>query len=198
MTRRSAAVCLSLAVLLVSLTLSAAQNGRGPVGPVGRPQAFTQRVLTTGLEGPWELRWGPDGRLWVTERTGKRITRVNPADGSKVVALTIPGVHQSVEQDGLLGMALHPELLRGTGADYVYVSFTYAVNPPPEVIRRGMIRRYTYDPATQMLGSPVDLLTGLPVHNDHISGRLAFGPDQKAVSQRRRSRKQLPGECLHP
>jgi PQQ-dependent dehydrogenase (s-GDH family) len=176
MTRRSAAVGLSLAVLLAGLSLSAAQNGRGPDG---RPQAFTQRVVATGLQGPWELRWGPDGRLWVTERTGKRITRINPADGSKTVALTIPGVHQSVEQDGLLGMAFHPELLRGTGADYVYVYFTYAVNPPPEVIRRGMIRRYTYDPSTQMLGSPVDLLTGLPVHNDHISGRLAFGPDQK-------------------
>jgi hypothetical protein len=26
-------------------------------------------------------------------------------------------------------MALHPELLRGTGADYVYLYLTYAVNP---------------------------------------------------------------------
>src|SRR5580765_1140924 len=171
MTRRSASVCLSLAVLLVGLSLSAAQNGRGSDG---RPQEFTQRVLTTGLEGPWALRWGPDGRLWVTERTGKRITRINPADGSKAVALTIPDVHQSVTQDGLLGMALHPQLLRGTGTDFVYVYFTYAVNRPPEVVRRGMIRRYTYDRDTQALKSPVDLLTGLPVHNDHVSGRLAL------------------------
>jgi PQQ-dependent dehydrogenase (s-GDH family) len=42
-----------------------------------------------------------------------------------------------------------------------------------------MIRRYTYDPGTQTLKSPVDLLTGLPAHNDHVSGRLVFGPDRK-------------------
>jgi PQQ-dependent dehydrogenase (s-GDH family) len=172
--KRQTAVCLSLVVLLAGF--SAAQSGKEALG---KPETFTQRVLATGLEGPWELVWGPDGRLWVTERTGKRITRINPADGSKAVALTIPEVHQSVTQDGLLGMALHPDLLRGTGADFVYVYFTYAVNRPPEVVRRGMIRRYTYDRDTETLKSPLDLLTGLPVHNDHVSGRLAFGPDRK-------------------
>jgi len=172
--KRESAVGVLLVVLLGGL--SAAQSGKDALG---KPYTFTQRVVTTGLEGPWELAWGPDGRLWVTERTGKRVIRINPADGSKSVALTIPEAHQSVTQDGLLGMALHPELLRGTGADFVYVYFTYAVNRPPEVVRRGMIRRYTYDRDTGTLKSPLDLLTGLPVHNDHVSGRLALGPDRK-------------------
>ena len=174
MTRRNAALCLSLVVLLIGL--AAAQDRSAASG--SRP-AFSMRVLAGNLEGPWEMSWGPDGRLWVTERTGMRVTRINPADGTKTVAVTIPDVHQSASQDGLLGMALHPELLRGTGADYVYVFLTYAVNPPPEVHRRAMIRRYTYHPDTQTLTSPVDLLAGLPAHNDHVSGRLAFGPDRK-------------------
>ena len=174
MTRRTVAVCLSLVVCLIGP--SAAQDRRDAGG---RHDAFSMRVAASDLEGPWEMSWGPDGRLWVTERTGKRVTRINPADGTKTVAVTISDLHQSASQDGLLGMALHPELLRGTGADYVYVYLTYAVNPPPEVVRRGMIRRYTYDPGTQTLKSPVDLLTGLPAHNDHVSGRLAFGPDRK-------------------
>ena len=114
--RRTAALCLSLVVLFIGL--SAAQD-RSDAG--GRHDAFSMRVLAGGLEGPWEVSWGPDGRLWVTERTAKRVTRINPADGTKTVAVTIPEVHQSASQDGLLGMALHPELLRGTGADYVYV-----------------------------------------------------------------------------
>src|SRR6186997_220865 len=113
MTRRNAALCLSLVVLLIGL---AAAQDRSNAG--GNHGAFSMRVLAGQLEGPWEMSWGPDGRLWVTERTGKRVTRINPADGTKTVAVTIPDVHQSASQDGLLGMALHPELLRGTGADY--------------------------------------------------------------------------------
>ena len=76
------------------------------------PESFVSRVVTTDLAGPWEITWGPDGFLWITERVGKRITRVNPADGSRTVAITIEEVYQSLAQDGLLGMALHPDLLK--------------------------------------------------------------------------------------
>ena len=40
------------------------------------PESFTSRVVTSGLESPWEITWGPDGFLWVTERVGKRVVRV--------------------------------------------------------------------------------------------------------------------------
>ena len=82
-------------------------------------------MLVSGLAGPWELTWGPDNMLWVTERTGKRVTRIDPATGNRSVAITIAEVSAPGGQDGLLGMALHPELLRGTGQDYVYVAYTY-------------------------------------------------------------------------
>ena len=36
------------------------------------------RVLTSGLEGPWEVTWGPDDMLWVTERAGRRVVRIDP------------------------------------------------------------------------------------------------------------------------
>ncbi len=32
---------------------------------------FQKKVLVSGLQGPWELTWGPDNMLWVTERTGE-------------------------------------------------------------------------------------------------------------------------------
>jgi len=38
------------------------------------------RVLPTKLEHPWEIAFDPDGYLWITERTGKRVTRVNPGE----------------------------------------------------------------------------------------------------------------------
>jgi PQQ-dependent dehydrogenase (s-GDH family) len=142
-------------------------------------EPFTTRVVTTGLEGPWEITWGPDERLWVTERTGRRVTRVNPADGSKTTAVTISEVFQNHGQDGLLGLALHSDILRGTGNDFVYVAYTYDADSGPELNRRGKIRRYTYDRASQTLQSPMDLISNLPAGTDHLAFRLAFGPDQK-------------------
>ncbi len=66
------------------------------------PESFVSRVVATDLAGPWEVTWGPDGFLWITERVGKRITRVNPADGSKTVAVTIDEVYQTLAQAGFL------------------------------------------------------------------------------------------------
>ena len=74
------------------------------------------RVVAGALGNPWEITWGPDGYLWVTERSAFRVTRINPADGSKHVALTLDDAYQSVDQDGLLGLALHPDLLKGRAA----------------------------------------------------------------------------------
>jgi PQQ-dependent dehydrogenase (s-GDH family) len=141
------------------------------------PERFAMRVVTQGLDAPWEITWGPDGRLWVTERRGRRVLRVNPADGATAVALAIPEAHQSVTQDGLLGLALHPQLLKGSGNDVVFVAYTYDDAPGPAFVRRMAVRRYAYDAATGQLGSPADVLTALPVHDDHIAGRLVFGPD---------------------
>ncbi len=142
-------------------------------------EPFTLRVLPTALAQPWEIAFGPDGYLWITERTGKRVTRVNPADGSAHVALTIAEVYQNARQDGLLGMALHPDLLQDKGNDYVYLAYTYDAAAGSAVDRRAKIRRYTYAAASQTLAAPVDLISNLPASTDHNSGRLVFGADQK-------------------
>ena len=139
------------------------------------PESFTLSVLTTGLEYPWEITWGPDEYLWVTERTAKRVTRVYPVDGTQNVAVTIPEAYQSIAQDGVLGLALHPGLLQGAGDDYVYVAFTYLEDSRARL----KVRRFSYDPGTGDLESPVDLIVGLPAHDDHLAGRLAIGPDEK-------------------
>jgi len=158
-----------VALALVSSTLLAIQQ-REP---------FTFRVVTTGLENPWEVAWGPDQNLWVTERTGKKVTRVNVTDGSKTTAVMINEVFQNHSQDGLLGMALHPGLLRNTGNDYVYVAYTYDADSGANLNRQGKIRRYTYDAPSRALQNPVDLVSGLPAGTDHVALRLVFGPDQK-------------------
>jgi hypothetical protein len=69
--------------------------------------------------------------------------------------------------------------LRNTGNDFVYLVLTYDSDPGPAEVRRMSIRRYSYDSTTGTMGSPVDLLSGLPAGDDHVSGRLVFGQDQK-------------------
>src|SRR5579862_6057145 len=162
----------------------------GPESVMRGTKQFRRSVLVSGLAGPWEVTWGPDNMLWVTERTGKRVTRVNPASGKRKVAATIPEVSAPGGQDGLLGMALHPDLLRGLGADYVSLFYTYvdqrkgphATFTDPKSPYRflyGKPVRMSYEKTTETLGNPVELITGLPVGNDHISGRLKIGPDRE-------------------
>ncbi|MGH3785237.1 MAG: glucose/sorbosone family PQQ-dependent dehydrogenase [Pseudonocardiaceae bacterium] len=140
-------------------------------------EPFTFRVLTTGLADPWEITWGPDGFLWVTEKTGRKVTRVNPSDGSKHTVITIADVYSSESQDGLLGMAFRGDFLKGNND--IYLAYTYDADPGPVVDRRAKIARFVYDPAMQTSNQPVDVITNLPASTDHNSGRLLVGPDQK-------------------
>ena len=155
----------------------------GPETVVRGTKQFRQSEVVTGLAGPWELTWGPDNMLWVTEQTGKRITRVNPATGERKVAVTIDEVSAPGGQDGLLGLALD------LGNSFVYAGYTYVDRSlPPHEERTPTspyrylytkIVRFTYDRAKETLGNPVTLVAGLPAGNDHNAGRLKIGPDRK-------------------
>lgn len=147
-----------------------------PCAPAAAP-SFVMRVVTLGLSSPWEISWGPDAQLWVSERAGKRIVRVDPASGRRRTVVQIADAHQSSGQDGVLGFALHPQLLRGTGSDYIYVAYTYDADPGTALARRIKIVRYTYAANAEAASSPRVLISGLPGSDDHNAGRLVFGPD---------------------
>jgi glucose/arabinose dehydrogenase len=130
----------------------------------------TAAVLTTGLHVPWELVWGPDNFLWMTERNG-RISRVNPTTGQVLPLSTISEVTETGES-GLLGMALHPDLL--TTAPYVYIVYNYTSSG---ALKERLVR-LTYSASAGTLGSPLILLdniTSVPTHN---GSRLLILPDR--------------------
>jgi PQQ-dependent dehydrogenase (s-GDH family) len=166
-------------VVLIAAAASASAAAQQTARPQPAPERFTQRVIATALSGPWEVTWGPDRRLWVTERVAKQVVRIDPADGSRQVAARIADVHQSVAQDGLLGLALHPDFSLNRGNDFVYVAMTYDDDPGPALARRLGIRRYRFDAATSTLVDPAEILRGLPSHDDHVGGRLTIGPDRR-------------------
>ena len=127
-----------LAVFVIAAMAATALQSQTP---------FAKRVVTSGLEDPFQMVWGPDGYLWVTERTAGRVTRVLPSDGSKTPAITIADLLTD-GPGGLLGMALDPGLLKGTGNDHVYVAYTYDADADPATVsRRTKIVRFTYDRA---------------------------------------------------
>jgi PQQ-dependent dehydrogenase (s-GDH family) len=139
-------------------------------------EGFSVSVLATNLSQPYNILYGPDDALWITERVAKNITRVDPNNGSKLNSMPVPNVHQSAGQDGLMGMAFDPNF---NNTHHIYVAYTYDANPGEEFDRRTKITRFTYDPVAGTIGEPADLINGLSGSTHHNAGRMTFGPDGK-------------------
>ena len=127
--------------------------------------APTVETLVSGLDTPWDLVWGPDGQLWVSERAG-RIWRVDPGSGER----TLVGEVEVTEsgESGLMGLAFHPEF----GSEpWVYAAHSYR--------RGGGIRnrlvRMRYDGTR--LGPPEPIFVEIPGNRVHDGSRLGIGPD---------------------
>ena len=134
---------------------------------------FKATVLVDGLGSPWEVLWGPDNSLWVTERQAKSISKVDPKKGKHKVLYTFNNAVAAPPHQGVLGLALDPQFLKGN--NYVYTAYTYEVNGE----KHARIVRMTYDPKTETLRDETAILDNLPASVDHNSGRLRFGPDGK-------------------
>ena len=123
---------------------------------------------------PVDLQHAGDGsdRLFVVEQSGVIWVFDNDRDvTAKRVFLDIQGpVNGSNNEEGLLGLAFHPEY---PDSGYFYVNYT-AANP-----RRTVVARYgvSTNPDSADGNSAVEVLSfGQPFGN-HNGGQLAFGPD---------------------
>ncbi|TGE21816.1 T9SS type A sorting domain-containing protein [Hymenobacter aquaticus] len=125
--------------------------------------------LTTNLAVPWELIWGPDNFIWMTERGG-RISRVNPTTGEVRPLLTVPDVTQTGES-GLLGMVLHPDF---PATPYLYIVYNYTDGG---VLKEKLVR-YSFSVATNSLSAPLVLLGNITAATTHSGSRLLILPDR--------------------
>lgn len=116
----------SLPGLALLTSLAACAGEQSPAdGPAPRSVTpeFTSGVVVAetvagGLVHPWALEFLPDGRMLVTERTGR--LRIVSADGTVSQPLTgVPEV-RAVSQGGLLDVALDPDFATNR---LVYLSF---------------------------------------------------------------------------
>ena len=139
-------------------------------------EPFSVRTVIGNQRMPHDLVYGPDNNIWYTERFAGRVSYVNPSTSLKTVVLTLGSkMVLAGGQDGLMGLALHPQFL--TGKPYAYISYTY--QSLSNTVRKTRIERYTYNFSTRVLENPVTILENIPGSNDHNSARISIGPDLK-------------------
>ncbi|TGE27232.1 PQQ-dependent sugar dehydrogenase [Hymenobacter metallicola] len=163
--KRFASITLLAATLLAGAPAARAQTTTFQVGAT----TVSMTPLADNLSVPWELVWGPDNFIWMTERGG-RISRLNPNTGQVLPLLTVADVTQTGES-GLLGMVLHPDF---TTSPYVYIVYNYTEG---SILKEKLVR-YTYTAGTGTLSAPLVLLGNITATTTHSGSRLLILPDR--------------------
>jgi glucose/arabinose dehydrogenase/mono/diheme cytochrome c family protein len=120
------------------------------------------RVIADSLDIPWEILWGPDDKIWVTEQKGS-VSQIDPQTGEKKRLLQLKDVW-FLRTAGLLGMAIHPDIRK---MPFVYLNYTFLRNEKPF----SRLVRYTWH--KDSLVSP-RVLMEIPANNGHSGSRLSI------------------------
>jgi aldose sugar dehydrogenase len=153
-------VCIIFAILL-GLSYSSCKEKESGSSVIPESGSDSVRIVKSGLSYPWEIQWGKDNHIWMTERGGK-ISRINPATGSTVFSFNINEV-ESRGEGGLLGMALHPDFLNN---GYLYVAYNYTKSG--EYVEK--LVRYTY--SSNSLSQPTIIVDNIEAAGIHNGSRI--------------------------
>ena len=136
-------------------------NGHAQVTPV---------VFAEGFTNPVSIAHAGDERLFVVERGGT----IRIIDGDGTVAATpfldIPGIIKSGGEQGLLGLAFHPDYAEN---GYFFVNYT-------DLDGNTVIARYSVSAADSDVADPESGLVVLSIdqpYANHNGGDVKFGPD---------------------
>lgn len=162
------------------------------VSLVAQGEPFTKRTVVSGLNAAWEMLYGPNDSLWVTENKSYLISRINIADGNKTVLLDLRATDASINftaaapnqpQGGLMGLVIHPNLYSTDPAvrsakPWVYAAYVYNKGVCPgtntSCVYTSKIVRFDYNGNT--LSNPTTIISTIPGSSDHNSGRLVISP----------------------
>ncbi|HEX5654476.1 MAG TPA: PQQ-dependent sugar dehydrogenase [Chitinophagaceae bacterium] len=135
------------------------------------PAGIKDSVIVSGLSHPWEILWGPDQFIWMTERGG-RVSRVNPNTGQVLPLITIAEV-VSQGEGGLLGMALHPSF---STTPHVFLVYNYLNGGS----YREKLVRFSYN--GNSLVNPVTIIDNIDAASIHNGSRLLVVNDKLFMS----------------
>jgi PQQ-dependent dehydrogenase (s-GDH family) len=146
---------------------------------------------TKGMNSAWELVYGPDDSLWVTESHNYKVWKINPNNKGSRVILDLNNSKDFTSssvgmwpQGGLMGLAIHPQFYEGK--PWVYIAYVYHVvycaldvcyctNKPPCVYNTKIVR-YNYNFSDGSLTVIDTVISNLNGSNDHNSGRIKISP----------------------
>jgi glucose/arabinose dehydrogenase len=123
----------------------------------GEPQSESVRTLLKGLNIPWEILWGKDDHIWMTERKGK-ISKIDPETGKVVFSTSIAEVVNNNE-GGLLGMVQHPGFLTN---GLFYVVYDYYSN---DNYREKMVQMKFENGAITPVKTIIENIPASSIHN---------------------------------
>ncbi|MEK3875780.1 MULTISPECIES: PQQ-dependent sugar dehydrogenase [unclassified Paenibacillus] len=177
-------VTLVLLMTLLSACTSAAKEDKlEENGAEGSPQVnaqpdeapgaspdfpYTAQTLASGLEVPWEMAFAPDGRIFITERTGSlRVMENGKLRDAPLLKLSDSFVGKG--EGGLLGLALDADFEQN-GRAYVYHTYRTEEGGTANRVLRIVVGSSTAE---------IDrvLLDNIPGDTNHNGGRIKIGPD---------------------
>lgn len=158
---------ISLALFTLNLLFIEAQSSIN----IGTTTVGVQ-TLISNLDIPWEIIYGPDDKIWTTERKGI-VSRIDPATGAKDEILDLTGQVYQTAESGMLGMALHPDF---ANTPEVFLAYTYnGINGTTE-----RIVKFEYD-GSNLINETV-LIDDIQGNTTHIGCRLFILPDMTMIA----------------
>lgn len=170
---------------------------------------FNIDTVAKSLGYPWEITYGPDDSLWITEARGYRVLRISSSrtqadkNDPPQQVLKIPLATGEINfgrtigtwpQGGMQGLAIHPDFY--TGKPWVYLAYVFKTTGTPCpagpgspcYFRTKIVRCRFYfagdgsspNPAKDTLTIMDTVISNLPGSNDHNSGRMTISPVTEA------------------
>lgn len=170
---------------------------------------FNIDTVAKNLGYPWEITYGPDDSLWITEARGYRVLRISASrtqadkNDPPQQVLKIPLATGEINfgrtigtwpQGGMQGLAIHPQFY--SGKPWVYLAYVFKTTGTacpsspgsPCFFRTKIVRCHFYfagdgtspNPAKDTLAIMDTVISNLSGSNDHNSGRMVIGPQPEA------------------
>jgi glucose/arabinose dehydrogenase len=113
-------------ILLLSAVIALGVPVPGAAVAADADNKFAATPVLTGLVGPTAAAFSPDGRIFVAEQRGVIKVFDGPGDTSPTTFLDIRSEVFSMQDRGMLGLALDPQF---PARPYVYTLYTYDAPP---------------------------------------------------------------------